>query len=156
MITCQFENGGKTSLRHAVVHTIVEQEGNLLLGKRTGNLLESGKWGLIGGYMERDETASECALRELKEEAGWLGEIITLFRVNTNPHRPHEDRQNITIEFIVRPLEKVSQPDKENSKIAWIPIRDLWEPSLFAFDHGETIALYCKWRKEQYRLPLFI
>ncbi len=156
MISCTFEDGGKANLRHVVVHTIVEKDGSLLLGKRTGSLLESGKWGLPSGFLDRDETASACAVRELLEETGWKCEVVTLFRINTNPNRPHEDRQSIAIEFICKAIEKVGEPDKENSKIEWIPIDKLLPFSEFAFDHGETLELYLKYRREPFTLPLLI
>ena len=55
MITCSFENGDKTSLRHLTVNAIVIKNDQILLGKRgTFNgkpILESGKWGLLGGFL---------------------------------------------------------------------------------------------------------
>lgn len=154
MITCAFENGNKASLRHVVVHAIVEMEGKLLLVKRTGDLLESGKWSLPSGFLDRDETAAQGIVRELKEETGWDGEIISLFRINTNPHRPHEDRQNVSLDFLVKPLSKIGEPDGENSKIEWIPIEKLLPFDEFAFDHGESIGNYLKYRLKQFPLPI--
>lgn len=154
MITCTFEKGSRTSLRHVVVHAIVEMDGKLLLEKRTGDLLESGKWALPAGFLERDETAAQGILRELKEETGWEGEVISLFRVNTKPDRPHEDRQNVAIDFLVRPIEKTGKGDHESSKIEWIPIEKLLPMSEFAFDHGESIGLYLKYRQKSFSLPL--
>jgi ADP-ribose pyrophosphatase YjhB (NUDIX family) len=156
MISCQFENGSTAHLRHVVVHMIVEKDGCLLLEKRDGPILETGKWSLPAGFLERDETASECALRELKEETGWVGEVTELFKINTNPHRPHEDRQNISIEFIVKPIEKVGEKDWESSKVEWIPIDKLLPFEEFAFDHGETIKQYLEYRKNFFPLPIFI
>jgi len=59
MINCTFENGNKASLRHVVVHAIVEMDGKLLLIKRSNELLEGGKWSLPSGFLDRDETAQE-------------------------------------------------------------------------------------------------
>lgn len=154
MITCTFENGKKVSLRHVVVHAIVEKDGALLLEKRTGDLLESGKWGLPSGFLERDETAAQCVIRELEEETGWTGEVISLFRVNTKPDRPHEDRQNVALEFLVRPTKKIGKPDHESSKVEWIPIEKLLPFDQFAFDHGESIRLYLKYRESPFQLPI--
>ncbi len=155
MISCTFENGNAAHLRHVVVHAIVEQDGKLLLVKRTGDLLESGKWSLPSGFLDRDETASQGVVRELKEETGWDSEVISLFRVNTNPNRPHEDRQNVSLDFLVKPLQQTGIPDAENSKIEWIPIEKLLPLSEFAFDHGESIGMYLKYRKNPFPLPLF-
>lgn len=156
MITCTFEKGHTANLRHVVVHAIVEMDGKLLLEKRAGDMLETGKWGLPSGFLDRDETAAEGILRELKEETGWEGEIISLFRINTNPNRPHEDRQNISIEFLVKPIKKTGEPDKESSKVEWIPIDKLIPLSDFAFDHGESIGLYLTYRKTPFPLPVVV
>lgn len=154
MITCTFENGNKTSLRHVVVHAIVEMDAKLLLVKRTGDLLESEKWSLPSGFLDRDETAGQGVLRELLEETGWEGEIISLFRINTKPARPHEDRQNVALDFLIKPIQRTGIPDKENSKIEWIPIEKLLPLSEFAFDHGESIGYYLKYRAKHFPLPI--
>lgn len=156
MIICKFEDGGEAKLRHVVVHCIVEKDGALLLGKRTGEILESGKWALIGGFLDRGETAEQCAVRELMEETGYKGEVVSLFRINTNPDRPHEDRQNIAIEFIMKVTEKVGGQDWENSKVEWVPIEKLLPFDEFAFDHGETIRLYLEWKKQRFKMPLVV
>lgn len=156
MITCTFENGGKAQLRHVVVHAIVEKDGCLLLEKRDGPILETGKWSLPAGFLERGETTAQCAVRELKEETGWVGEVVTLFKINTRPNRPHEDRQNVTIEFIVKPIKKVREKDEESSKVEWIPFDKLLPYEEYAFDHGETIRQYLKYRKKKFPLPIFI
>jgi ADP-ribose pyrophosphatase YjhB (NUDIX family) len=156
MITCTFEKGYKASLRHVVVHAIIEMDGKLLLEKRTGDLLESGKWSLPSGFLNRDETAAEGIVREVKEETGWDSEVITLFRINTNPDRPHEDRQNIALEFLVKAIKKTGEPDKESSKVEWIAIDKLIPLSDFAFDHGETIKLYLQYRKSPFPLPIMV
>jgi 8-oxo-dGTP diphosphatase len=154
MITCSFENGGKAKLRHVVVHAIVEMDGKILLVKRTGDLLESGKWSIPSGYLDRDETIEQGILRELKEETGWDGEVIALFRVNSNPNRPMEDRQNVAFDFLIKPLQKTGEPDGENSKIEWIPIDKLLPLSELAFDHGESLKYYLEYRKKKFPLPL--
>lgn len=156
MITCAFENGGKAKLRHVVVHAIVEKDGCLLLEKRAGPILESGKWCLPAGFIERDETLKECIIRELKEETGWEGEVVSLFCINSNPDRPHEDRQNIAVEFIVKPIRKTGEKDRESSKVEWIAIDKLLPFDQYAFDHGKTIELYLAYRKEPFPLPIVI
>lgn len=156
MITCTFEDGNTNSLRHVVVHMIVEKDGFLLLEKRAGSILESGKWALPAGFLERGETAAQCAVRELKEETGWVGEVVTLFKINTSPKRPKEDRQNVTIEFIVKPIKKVGEKDWESSKVEWIPFDKLLAFEEYAFDHGETIKQYLEYRKKAFPLPILI
>jgi ADP-ribose pyrophosphatase YjhB (NUDIX family) len=154
MITCTFEKGHKTSLRHVVVHAIVEKDGAILLEKRAGDMLETGKWGLPSGFLERDETAGEGMLRELLEETGWCGEIISLFRINTKPDRPKEDRQNVALDFLIKPVKQIGEPDHESSKVEWIPINKLLPLKELAFDHGESIELYLQYKKKKFVLPI--
>lgn len=156
MITCTFEDGGIGKLRHVVVHGIIEDAGKLLLVKRAGPILETGEWSLPSGFLNRDETAAQCIVREVKEETGWDSEVISLFRINTSPHRPHEDRQNIAIEFLLHPLKETGQRDSENSKVEWISIENLLSFDQFAFDHGETIKLYLEYRRTKFPLPLLL
>lgn len=157
MITCIFENGNKASLRHVVVHAIVEKDGKILLVKRAATLsLEAGKWALPGGFVDRDETAQEAVLRELKEESGWEGEVIFWFRINTNPNRPHEDRQNIAIDFVIKPLREVGTMDKETTGVWWIQIENLPPLDSFAFDHGESIEFYLRYRKSPFPIPIMV
>jgi 8-oxo-dGTP diphosphatase len=142
MITCQFENGGRARLRHAVVHAVVERDGALLLVRRAGHLSEGGRWGLPGGFLDRDETLREGVLRELHEETGWTGRVVGLLRVNSNPNRPREDRQNVAFDFVVEPLVQTGQPDAESSAVAWIAIDRLPPLESLAFDHGDTVRDY--------------
>lgn len=155
MLTCIFEDGDKASFRHVVLHAIVEKDNKLLLEKRAGNILESGKWALPGGFLDRGETAVQGILRELKEETGWAGEVVNLFRINTNPNRPKEDRQNVALEFIIKPLRRDSKPDEESSKVEWIPI-ELIQLEELAFDHGESIKLYIKYKKQSFPVPILV
>lgn len=155
MITCAFENGNHAKLRHVVVHAIVEQDGKLLLVKRAQTLsLEAGKLALPGGFLDRDETAEEAVLRELREESGWEGKIISMFRINTNPNRPHEDRQNVAIDFLIEPTRRVGEQDSETAEVSWVPMDALPPPESFAFDHGESIRYYLSYRSERFPLPI--
>ena len=150
MITCTFEDGHGTALRHVVVHAVVERDGALLLVRRAGHLLEGGKWGLPGGFLDRDETLAAGVLRELREETGWAGRVAGLLRINSRPDRPGEDRQNVAFDFVVEPLQKVGEPDHESSAVAWIPLDRLPPLHELAFDHGDTVRAY---REHRGRLP---
>lgn len=142
MIHCIFESGRRASLRHVVVHAVVERDGALLLVKRAPHLSEGGKWGLPGGFLDRDERLVDGVLRELREETGWTGEVQRLLRINSRPDRPHEDRQNVAFDFVIAPLARVGEPDHESSAVEWVPIDRLPPLVSLAFDHGETIGRY--------------
>ena len=53
------------------------QEGKILLAKRAFEPAK-GEWGLPGGFMELNETLSEAAIRELKEETNLDGSVTEL------------------------------------------------------------------------------
>lgn len=142
MITCIFENGSRASLRHVVVHALVERDGALLLVRRAPHLSEGGKWGLPGGFLDRDERVADGVLRELREETGWAGVVQRLLRINSRPDRPREDRQNVAFEFIITPLKQVGEPDHESTAVEWVPLDRLPPLESLAFDHGDTIRLY--------------
>ena len=154
MITCTFEDGHPALLRHVVVHAIVERGGALLLVRRAPHLSEGGKWGLPGGFLDRDERLVEGVLRELREETGWTGEVRRLLRINSRPDRPREDRQNVAIEFVIEPLARVGTPDSETTAVEWIPIERLPALDSLAFDAGETIRLYLAARDRPDRTPI--
>jgi ADP-ribose pyrophosphatase YjhB (NUDIX family) len=160
MITCFFENNNKAQggLRHITVNAIIVHKNKILLGKR-GTLhgkpmLEAGKWGLIGGYFERDETLVQAVKREVLEESGCEIDNLTLFRINDNPNRPKEDRQNVDIIFTAKLVKQNPHTDEEVSRLEWIPLDALPPMEELAFDHGDSILLYKKYLKEKHPLPL--
>lgn len=156
MITCAFENGNQASLRHVVVHAIAEMGGKLLLVKRSPNISEGGKWSLPSGYLDRNETAAQGVLRELREETGWEGEVLSLFFIKTDPHRPHEDRQNVSFHFLVKPVRKTGDPDGESTDVVWVSIADLPPLDALAFDHGEAVGHYLRHRERPLGLPMVV
>ena len=116
----------------------------ILLVKRGGKWLEKGKWALPGGFLDMNETLEQAVLRELKEETGYTGKVIKLFQIVDNPRRRHEDRQNVALVYLVKPLKKVGGPDHEISEIKWFDLNKLPPKKQIAFDHLEMIKLYIK------------
>ncbi len=159
MIACIFENGTKTSLRHVTVNVIIVKDNQVLLGKRGSfngrKILEAGKWGLIGGFFERNENLIQAVKREAMEESGWEIDALQLFRINDNPDRPHEDRQNVDIIFIARIVKKVKNSDEEVTELKWFDLDNLPPKKLIAFDHADNLELYKKYWKQNFPLPLF-
>ncbi|MBP6880124.1 NUDIX hydrolase [Candidatus Saccharibacteria bacterium] len=141
MISCQFEDGNKASLRHVTVDTVVfnSEKTQILLVLRAMRLLEGGKWGVVGGYMDRDETMEQAARREIYEETGYELESIDFQYFNDNPDRPGEDRQNVSFIFTAVAGKQTGIPDDESSEIHWFDIDKLPDKSKIAFDHAEII-----------------
>ncbi|MFC1627160.1 NUDIX hydrolase [Patescibacteria group bacterium] len=142
MITCYFENNNKTSLRHAVVDNLLVDDRKILLVKRGPKYSEPNKWALPGGFVDRDETTSQAAQREILEETGYKTKVIKLFRIIDNPDRPKEDRQNISFVYLLKPLKKIGDSDHEITRTKWFNLSDLPKEKDFAFDHYSNIELY--------------
>lgn len=150
MLTCTFENGGKATLRHAIVDIMLINNNKILLEKRAHHLHTApGKYALIGGFVNRDETLKEAAIREAREETGYDIEIEALFRIIDDPKRPQEDRQNIMFLYIAHPIKKIGEKDRESSEIKWFGLNNLPPKKDFAFDHFKQIQLY----KQQIKKP---
>lgn len=158
MITCTFENGNKASLRHVTVNAIVVKDNQILLGKRgTLNgkpILESGKWGLLGGFFGHKENLIQAVKREVMEESGWEINNLIFFRINDNPNRPHEDRQNVDIIFIANAIKQAGVSDEEVSHLQWFDLDKLPPEEKIAFDHGDSLELYKKYLKAEFPLPV--
>ena len=159
MIVCQFENGNKANLRHLCVNVILVKDKKVLLGKRGRyqgrKIIEFGKWSLIGGFLDRDETLEKGLQREVLEEAGWQINGLKLFRINDNPDRPGEDRQNVDVIFIARAVKKIKQKkSQEITKLQWFAIDNLPSKEEIAFDHDQNLELYQQYLVKRFKLPL--
>ncbi len=144
MINCTFENGNKASLRHIVVDAIVVKDEKILLIKRAKHISNGGKWAIPGGFVDRDETCEEAAIRELKEETNLTATSTKLFKVNDNPNRRNEDRQNIAFVYVIKAEGDLKAQESEVDDIKWFDTSDLPKEEDFAFDHLEIIHDFLK------------
>lgn len=154
MINCEFEDGGKVSLRHAVVNSLVLKDGKILMVKRSLKLLEGGKWGLAGGFADRDETLKEAAEREIFEETGWRVKDLQLLTIIDNPVSQREDRQNISFVYFCTAVEKNGEADWESDEQKWFALNDLPAKDTIAFDHADCIKLYQNYLTKNLSLPI--
>lgn len=115
--------------------------------------MEGGKWALIGGFVDRDETIAQAVLREVLEETGYKVENTRLLTIRDNPGRPHEDRQNIAFVYIAQALEKEEEADKESTEQKWFEFGNLPKKEEMAFDHYSDIKLYLE-NKDLRSLPI--
>lgn len=95
--------GHKTIIQCAGSIICVDQNGRLLLGKRSDNHL----WGYSGGAVEIDENVEDTARRELYEEMGLIAGELEFFCVNSGPEAhyiyPNGDEvSNFEIVYICR------------------------------------------------------
>lgn len=154
MITCLFENGHHAALRHVVVDNLVLERDRILLVKRAPRLIEGGKWGLVGGFVERDETIRQAAAREILEETGYEVTDMTLFRIIDGPNRQGEDRQNVAFVHLCTAGRQTGAPDQESTEVRWFPLSALPEERAFAFDHYGNIRLYREFLAGRLTLPV--
>jgi ADP-ribose pyrophosphatase YjhB (NUDIX family) len=160
MITCTFENGNiaEPGLRHITVNTIVIKDNQVLMGLRAAvpglTMLEVGKWALIGGFYDRDETLLDAVKREVMEESGWEIDNIKLFRINDSPDRPIEDRQNVDMIYVAQAVKQVGVHDQEVKELRWFPLGSLPPHDQIAFDHGDSLELYQKYLSIPCPLPI--
>ena len=112
-----------------------EPEPKVLLIQR-GNDPYKGCWAFPGGFMEMDETAEQCAKRELEEETGLKIEYLRQLGAYSKVGRDPRGR-TITIAYLAYidiPQAVVGQDDA--TKAEWWSINAL--PPL-AFDHDEIM-----------------
>lgn len=157
MISCTFENGKKAQLRHVVVDNLVIKDNKLLMVKRAKGIPASGKWGLVGGFMDLNETLKQAVEREVFEETGYRVKDVTLLTVIDNPNRhPKEgERQNIAFVFFCNAGKKEGESDWESIETKWFEFEDLPKEEEIAFDHFKMIKLYLDYKKNNTQLPLY-
>ena len=113
--------GHRTLMQCAASVIIMDQDGRLLLGKRTDNHL----WGYAGGAIEIDEKVEECAKRELFEEMGIVADELEFFMFNDGPEAhyiyPNGDEvSNVEIIYICRKYHGEPRPQEEEiEELRW-------------------------------------
>ena len=106
------------------------RELQILLIER-GNEPYKGYWAFPGGFMNMDELAEQCALRELQEETGLTINMLKQLGAFTDVHRDPRGRVvSIAFYALVRPTEVKGGDDASEAR--WFAIDDV--PRL-AFDH---------------------
>jgi 8-oxo-dGTP pyrophosphatase MutT (NUDIX family) len=73
--------GDRTLILNAVRIVLHDDSGRLLLIRRSDN----GHWSVPAGAMELGESIADCAVRELKEEAGLHATAVTPYAMHTGP-----------------------------------------------------------------------
>jgi len=125
--------------RSTAVDGLVVREGKILLIKR-GKNPEKGKWAIPGGYIERDETVEEACLREVLEETGIVGKVVSLMGVYSSPQR--HPSQTIALLYVVEMAGGTEKSGDDAMDVRWFSTTDL--PSSLAFDHKVMIEEYTK------------
>jgi len=130
---------------------ILMKEGmQVLLGKRKGSHGE-GTWSFPGGHLEFNESLSDCAIREMKEETGMFHKAdyslvdITRPFAATNDIFEKEKKHYITLYLranYIMGTPRIMEPDKcEEWK--WYKWDNLWELDRFTPIFNLMSTGYC-------------
>lgn len=104
-----------------------------------------GKWALPGGFMNIDESAEECARRELEEETGLKTASVEQFYTFTDVMRDPRERVITVAHYALVRLSEVKGGD-DAAKAQWFVQSEI--PSL-AFDHDRIVRMALARLKER-------
>lgn len=112
------------------------QELKLLVIQRGFEPLK-GKWSLVGGFVQQNESAEDAATRVLKDLTGLDGLYMEQLHSFSNPARDSQERTVSIAYFALIDIQKYKQQISEDYP-GWFPINQL--PDLI-FDHNEIVEL---------------
>ncbi|WEK34496.1 MAG: NUDIX hydrolase [Candidatus Pseudobacter hemicellulosilyticus] len=113
------------------------QELKLLVIQR-GFEPRKGDWSLIGGFVQKEETAEDAAKRVLLNLTGIDGLYMEQLHTFSDPGRDAEERTVSIAYFALVDLHKYRQPLNEDYHPVWFPINRV--PDLI-FDHNDMVEL---------------
>ena len=119
--------------------TIIERDGKILLQRRTDN----GKWGLIGGLLEMNETYQEAALREAREETGLeirLESFLGIYHNHDMVWGNGDCAHVVTAFFTAAVISGEPRVDEESFELRFFGLEEI--PDLFAEDHIAAMEAY--------------
>jgi 8-oxo-dGTP diphosphatase len=104
-----------------------------------------GKWAFPGGFMNMDETAEECAKRELEEETGLNNASVEQFYCFSDVNRDPRERVITIAHYALVKLSDVRGGD-DAASARWFAMDEI--PSL-AFDHDRILRMAINVLKER-------
>ena len=119
-----------------VIFTVDEDQLKVLLVKRAEAPF-AGTWSIPGGFLRKDESLDEAALRVMEEKTGvsdvYLEQLYTFGRPDRDPRA-----RVITVSyFALIPWKKLAPPgSRKVTDLAWHPVDPAPE---LAFDHNEIL-----------------
>lgn len=144
-LTCQ--NCEKILYENPVVGVagiLLNQAGELLLGRRSDGSTYANLWCIPCGYVEYDEEVRFALKREFLEETGLQVEPQEVFTVLSNFHNPA--LHTVGIWFIVQKISGLETAGDDINEIAYFPL-DLIPPLAFPTDQVVIQLLQEKLRK---------
>lgn len=88
------------------------------------------EWCLPKGHLEHGETPEQAALREVSEETGIHGRILTHLATidywfSGNERRVHKVVHHYLMDYVAGEPTVDGDPDQEAEEAAWIPLQDM-------------------------------
>ncbi len=118
---------------------VIVRDGKILFQRRTDN----GRWGLIGGLMELNETYEQAALREIREETGLevrLQSFLGIFHNHNMVWSSGDAAHVVSAMFTADIVSGEPRIDEESYELRFFGRDEL--PELFAEDHIAALDAY--------------
>ena len=118
---------------------LIIRDGKILFQRRADN----GKWGLIGGLLEMNETYEEAALREIGEETGLnvqLDSFLGIFHNHNMVWSNGDTAHVISAYYTATILSGEPRIDEESYELRFFGKDEI--PELFAEDHIAALEAY--------------
>ena len=118
---------------------LIIRDDKILFQRRTDN----GKWGLIGGLVEMNETYEQAALREIREETGLevkLDSFLGIFHNHDMVWSNGDAAHVISAMFSASILSGEPRIDEESYELRFFERDEV--PELFAEDHIASLEAY--------------
>ena len=124
---------------------VVDRSGLRPVGAVIARVNRAGRveWCLPKGHLENDETPEQAAVREIEEETGIRGDIVTLlgtidYWFSVEGRRIHKHVYHYLLHATGGTLTIEGDPDHEAIDVAWVPLEDLGDR--LAFPNERRIA----------------
>ena len=118
---------------------LIIRDNKILFQRRTDN----GKWGLIGGLLEMNETYQEAAIREVREETGLevrLESFLGIFHNHDMVWRNGDAAHVVSAFFTASIISGEPRIDEESFELRFFSREEM--PPLFAEDHIAAMEAY--------------
>ena len=124
-----------------VAAIILDEDGKILLVRRSPNITYPGLWCIPCSYLEYDEDVRVGIVREIAEETNPVIEPSEVFTVHSNFHNPQQ--HTVGIWFLSKVVSGIPLAGDDASELGWFELTD--PPSLaFPTDKLVLAALLAK------------
>jgi len=119
---------------------VVELDGQVLIGRRADDAVLGGLWEFPGGKIQADETPTEAAVRECREETGLDVDFLSLDSVVEYQYdQPSGQPLWVQLHFF-RCRPRLDQPTPREP-FCWVPKRDLGQYAFPAANRAIVAAM---------------